>query len=185
MMKKIVFLLGAVALMSFGCNKNPFKSNSSDTAQVGPAFLTLDSLKNASYKFVFKDLADVYNKESLKLTNGIYYFALPIGAERSEYLTKLDEKNTAFGDIDGNGKGDAAAVLTGMAGKDRTFEALVVLLNKNGSAEYAAGTELEKGVSVESLSIKDGKVEVTEKAGDGTETKTVKYRVENDSLVQE
>lgn len=171
--------------MSFGCNKNPFKSNSSDTAQVGPAFLTLDSLKNANYKFVFKDLADVYNKESLKLTNGIYYFALPAGAAREEYLTRLNEKNAAFGDVDGNGKADAAAVLTGMAGKDRTFEALVVLLNKNGSAEYAAGTELEKGASVESLSIKDGKIEATEKSADGKETKTVRYRIENDNLVQE
>jgi len=184
-MKKIVLLLAIVTLMSFGCSRNPFKSSSSNKAAEAPATLTLESLKNANYKFVFKDLADVYNKDSLKLTNGIYYFALPVGAERAEYLTKLNENTTAFGDIDGNGKDDAAAVLTGMAGKNRTYQALVVLLNKNGQAEYTAGVELEKGVSVESLSIKDGKIEVTEKAADGKEAKTVRYRTENDNLIQE
>lgn len=183
-MKKLLLILPLVAFLAFGCNRFSAKPDSAQkTPPAGP--LSLDSLKNASYNFLAKDLADVYPKDSLKLTNGIYYFALPQGAARDEYLAKLDDQHVAFGDLNQDGKADAAAVLVSMAGKTRIYPMLSVLLDNNGVAEFAAGVDLGQGVQVTSVVIKGGKVEVTETPPGSSDSKTLLYRLNGNELVQE
>lgn len=183
-MKKILLILPLVAFLAFGCNR--FSAKPDSAQKVSPAGpLNLDSLKNASYNFLVKELADVYPKDSLKLTNGIYYFALPQGASRDEYLSKLDEQHVAFGDLNQDGKADAAAVLVSMAGKTRVYPMLAVLLDNNGIAEFATGADLGQGTQVASVAIKDGKVEVIATQPGSSNSKTLVYRLSGNELIQE
>lgn len=187
-MKKILILLPLISFLAFGCNlKNITKPGSGEKTENSPAPFTLETLKNANYRFGVKELADVYSKDSLKLTNGLYYFALPQGADRNEYLTKLDqeEKHMAFGDINNDGQSDAAVILISMAGKNRTFQTLAVMLNNKGVAEYSAGAELDQGMIVDSLGIQDGKVWVLEKFFNNSEVKNITYRLNGNELVKE
>jgi len=193
-MKKIFVILPLISFLAFGCNiKNITKLGSSNKAENPPAPFTLETLKNANYRFEVKELADVYNKDNLKLTNGKYFFALPQGAERNEYLTQLDmddklvvrPNSYAFGDMDNDGQADAAVVITSMAGKNRVYKTLAVLLNKKGLADYAAGAVLDQGVEVDSIVVKDGKIEVSEKLANGGEEKKVIFRLNGNELVKE
>ena len=184
-MKKNVLLLSLVALAAFGCNRPLFGGQRSNSSSTTPTPFTLETLKNANYHFVVKELADVYPKDSLKLTNGLYYFALPQGAARDEYVTKLDDQHVAFGDLNNDGHDDAAVILTSMAGKDRVYPVLSVMLNQNGSAEFVAGAELGQGVKINSLSIKNGKIEVAEILSGSNDSKTLIYRLDGSQLVQE
>lgn len=181
-MKKFLLILPFVIFLAFGCNRSSTRPNNSQ--QVFPP-LNIESLKNAKYNFLVKELADVYPKDSLKLTNGIYYFALPQGAARDEYLAKLDEQHVAFGDLNNDGRKDAAAILVSMAGKNRIYPMLSVLLDNNGVAEFSTGVDLGQGVQVTSVNIRDNKVEVTITQPGLSEPKTLIYRFSGNELIQE
>lgn len=67
----------------------------------------------------------------------------------------------AFGDLNGDGREDAAVVLAQDLGGSGTFMTLAAVLSDQGIPRYQAGTSLGDRVKVESVSIKDGLILLT------------------------
>jgi len=67
----------------------------------------------------------------------------------------------AFGDLNGDGRDDAAVILAQDLGGSGTFMTLAAVLSDQGIPRYQAGTSLGDRVKVESVSIKDGLILVT------------------------
>jgi hypothetical protein len=67
----------------------------------------------------------------------------------------------AFGDLNGDGREDAAVILAQDLGGSGTFMTLAAVLSDQGIPRYQAGTNLGDRVKVEAVSIKGGVILVT------------------------
>lgn len=125
----------AAALLLLGCG--------SDDAGVD-----VDAMANATY-----ELAD----GEVKLTDGLYERpAAPDG--EVAHTVELADSLTAFGDLDGDGVADGAAILTESGGGSGTFVYLAALVDVDGQTVTRATTMLADRVQVRSIGIADQRI---------------------------
>lgn len=109
--------------------------------------LTEDVLRNAAY-----DLPDL---GPFQLAGGEYRHQYGDGATQVNQATFL---TAAFGDLDGDGARDAAAVLATDLGGSGTFLYLAAMLNQDGQPVQAGSILLGDRVQVQALTIEDGNI---------------------------
>ena len=110
----------------------------------GASGLTLDELKNAEYQI---------EKQKVQLSGGK-------GSLHPTGSALLLDQWTSFGDLDGDGKADAAVVLVTQPGGSGSFYYLVAMLDRDGSPLQGAITLLGDRVRIQSVSVADGQIRV-------------------------
>ena len=97
---------------------------------------------------------------TIRLRDGVYREPALEGSASEVVITLLPELS-AFGDLDGDGVADAAAVLAGSGGGSGTFISLAALLNEEGRPRHIATAYLGDRVRVTSVAIDSGEVLVS------------------------
>jgi hypothetical protein len=108
--------------------------------------MTLDMLKNATYMLPF------YGR-TVTLTNGAYQ-----EGSGAEIFSVSITGAIAFGDLNGDGLEDAAAILVENGGGTGQFESVVVMINQGGVLAQAGVAQLGDRVQINSLAIQAGRV---------------------------
>jgi len=116
------------------------------------ASLTLRDLQNAEYPSQWPASGRA------KLVNGRFREPAAPGAA-TDILVRATE-HYAFGDLDGDGAGDAVVVLESDPGGSGVFFDLVALLNRNGQAVPLPPVPLGDRVQVNDVAIRNGNVQV-------------------------
>ena len=114
--------------------------------------LTMNELKNAEYKSSFSV------RRRVKLTNGTYKEQI-VPNSATELIITLSDK-VAYGDLNRDGKEDAAVILITDPGGSGTFRHLAVILNQKGSPNHVASQLLGDRVKIKSLSVRSGEIAV-------------------------
>jgi len=109
--------------------------------------LTIEKVRNAEYE------SHVYRTGKFRLRNGTY-------ENTADGVRIWLSDKVAFGDLNGDGIGDAATVLRSSGGGSGTFYELVAMINQNGIPRQAAVRSLGDRVNVGNLSIRRGKIVV-------------------------
>jgi hypothetical protein len=120
--------------------------------ETGGAPLTLRDLQNAEYPSQWPESGRA------KLVNGRFREPAAPGAA-TDILVRATE-HYAFGDLDGDGTGDAVVVLESDPGGSGVFFDLVALLNRNGQAVPLAPVPLGDRVQVNDVAIRNGNIAV-------------------------
>ena len=137
---RILLSIILIVLVASGCGRST------------PNALTMEVLKNAEYQSEFTA------NGRAKLTNGTYKEKiLPDSA--TEVIIKLGDQN-AIGDLNGDGAGDAAAILIYNSGGSGTFRHLAAVLNQKGAPKHVASELLGDRVKIKSVSIESGQIAV-------------------------
>ena len=159
-----------------------FQSPSLGEIKSASGTLTSDDLKNGKYQSEFAASGTV------ELHDGIYKEKIVPGSS-TELMVTLSDK-MAFGDLNGDGKEDAAVILVTDPGGSGTFLYLAAVINQNGSPNNVASQLLGDRVKVKSLSIRSGEITVEViKHGPGdplccpTLETTQDYRLQGNKLV--
>jgi Immunoglobulin-like domain of bacterial spore germination len=124
--------------------------NTAVSTQPVPA-LTADQLNNAIYQLVVKD-----THPSVQLVNGVYQNGTDPSS--TDYVSVTLASPMAFGDLNGDGAGDAAVFLAENYGGSGVFVSLVVMLNKNGQPVEAASELLDDRPKLNGIAIQDGQI---------------------------
>ncbi len=109
--------------------------------------VTAESVKNIPYHPVIKGSSDKVEVRSIKLVNGMYEKGRRFVDRDYEFLRV---GQVALGDLNGDGKADAAVVLYHMAGDHRMTQ-LAVVLDVNGTPRHAASREFGEFTEVMDL----------------------------------
>ena len=109
-----------------------------------PASLTLDMLRNGTYY-------SSYYKRTVTLVNGAY----SEGSGSDQYSVQMLDM-VAFGDLNGDGFGDAAILLVENSGGTGEFESVVAILNKEGAPSQAGQAGLGDRVKLNAMAINAG-----------------------------
>ena len=113
----------------------------------------MDIIENAAYR-------SEWPKEGIaKLVDGIYREKYTEDSA-SELVVALYPDAYAFGDLNGDGAGDAAVVLATSGGGSGTFMTLEVLRNDDGAPHHAATAQLGDRAQIESITIEAGVITV-------------------------
>lgn len=155
-MKVLAILLTTMMLILTGCSSSPF-SPDGPTATVNPAFLqdtpmagpiNLDMLKNLEYV--------VQNGMKLaELVDGKYE-----SGTGAEYISVTMQDLFGIGDLNSDGRQDAAVILAENYGGTGTFVYLVPVFDSGGSLSASSGTFLGDRVMVNSLGIEAGTIKM-------------------------
>ncbi len=114
-------------------------------------FLTEEQLKNASYQLVFQDAHGV-----VKLTDGVYQNGTDPASP--DYADVALAQPVAFGDLNGDGAGDAAVLLAENYGGTGVFISVVAMLNQNGQPVQAAAEMIDDRPVLNSITIENGQI---------------------------
>lgn len=100
--------------------------------------------------------------------------------------------NVAFGDINSDGKEDAAVILESNSGGSGFFYQLAIVINQDGKAYNTANKDIGDRVIINSIDIQSGVITidmVTHSPGDAlccpSLEKVVKYKLSGDKLVEQ
>jgi hypothetical protein len=144
--------------------------------------LTVGALKNGEYQSEFSPSGRV------KLNNGTYKEKI-VPDSSAELVVTLSDK-MAFGDLNGDGKQDAAVILITDLGGSGTFLYLAAVIDQNGSPNNVASQLLGDRVKVKNLSISSGEISVemikhgpTDPLCCPSSQTTQDYRLQGDKLV--
>jgi hypothetical protein len=106
-------------------------------------------LKDAEYYSLFL-------KKRIKLTNGLYSESSESGmashCEVQYYNDKISWTGS-FGDLNNDGKDDAAVILNANCGGSGSFRELAIVINQNGNPYYLTSKDLGDRVSINYLTI--------------------------------
>lgn len=161
-MKKLFALL-ILGLAALACSITSSPASKADpttapVVQASPTLaptlvpaLTADQLKNASYQLVFQD-----SHKTVQLTNGIYQNGSDPASP--DYADVTLTEQMAFGDLNGDGIGDAAVLLAENYGGTGVFVSVIAMINQNGKPAQAAAEMLDDRPMINSISIKDGQI---------------------------
>jgi hypothetical protein len=110
--------------------------------------LTLEKLNNSEY---------VVGGEKIKLTNGIY----ERGSSPSDYL-RIKILEVAFGDLNKDGKEDAAIIVGSSGGGSGFFIELAAMVNRNGNPYHVASADLGDRVKIKYIAIESWEINIIE-----------------------
>ena len=145
------------------------------------AELNILMLKNAVYSTVAWNTPDRF-EHRVKLVNGKYEHQGPYGVTDHE---EVEMGKTAFGDLNGDGKNDAAVILYHNTGGSGTVTQVAAVLDVNGQPQHIASRNLGDRTEIKKLTIKKGIIFVTvdnPRFFPG-QKKTVKYRLVGNKLI--
>ncbi len=117
-----------------------------------PPSLTLDQLQNGIY------LSELVPGGKVNLVNG--RFEVTTGAGAAQKITAMLVEQIASGDLNGDGRLDAAVILATNTGGTGVFKDLHVVLNQAGQAVDAAAMLLGDRVQIKALNIQDDMIVV-------------------------
>ncbi|MBI3739109.1 MAG: hypothetical protein HY258_08705, partial [Chloroflexi bacterium] len=158
-MKKIllVLILGLTTLACslFSSPASPSTPEAAPDTQAVPTpsipALTADQLRNAQYQLVFQDL-----HKTVQLTNGAYQNGTDPASP--DFVDVRLAEPMAFGDLNGDGIGDAAVLLAENYGGTGVFVSVVAVLNQNGQPMQAAAEMIDDRPQINSLRIQNGQI---------------------------
>jgi hypothetical protein len=113
--------------------------------------LTADQLKNASYQLAVKD-----SHPTVQLVNGVYKNGTDPFS--TDYVSVTLAEPMAFGDLNGDGAGDAAVFLAENYGGSGVFVSVVIMLNKDGQPVEAASELVDDRPNLNGIAIKNGQI---------------------------
>ena len=129
----------------------PLATNTVVSIPIAVPALTADQLKNAAYQLVVKD-----SHPTVRLVNGVYKNGTDPFS--TDYVSVRLAEPMAFGDLDGDGAGDAAVFLAENYGGSGVFVSVIVMLNKNGQPVEAASELVDDRPNLNGIAIKDGQI---------------------------
>ncbi len=118
-----------------------------------PAPLTLAALKSAEYQNEF------VTGGKAKLTDGVYKESGAPGAATQVEIRLLDA--AVLADLDGDGVGDAAVILSVAPSASGTFYYLAALTNQNGVPHHVASLLLGDRVQIKGMTFQNGEIVVS------------------------
>jgi hypothetical protein len=113
--------------------------------------LTPDQVKNAKVQLVSQDKHQI-----VQLTNGAYQSAADVSSP--DFMSINLTPQMAFGDLNGDGVGDAALLLAENYGGSGVFVSLVAMLDQNGQPLQAASVLIDDRPKINSLGIRNGQI---------------------------
>lgn len=146
-MKRVFFL---VALLLGACRGTENAGDAAPLRAARPAPLSDESLKNG----VFCS-SDVATEGPVRLADGKWSVEDGEGRQSLELGTQQ-----ARGDLDGDGREDAAVILLGSGGGSGVFVTLALVVDRNGVPLHAASVALGDRVQVHGVSIEGNEVVV-------------------------
>jgi hypothetical protein len=108
--------------------------------------ISLDQVKNREYSLPT-------NQKVVRLKNGKY-----IAGSGADFLSANLLDQLALGDLDGDGKLDAAVLLAENSGGTGVFVSLLALLNRPGDLQQAGAALVDDRPQIKGLQIEDGKI---------------------------
>ncbi|MYB77384.1 MAG: hypothetical protein F4X83_09870 [Chloroflexi bacterium] len=146
----LVLLVAAIFLA--GCAGQPPFEQEPNLIDGEPAPLTVEVLKNATYKSEFVKAGQA------QLKDGVYEEqAAPDSASKN---TLMLTEHVAFGDVNGDPTADAAVVLAASGGGSGTFYTLAIVINRMGNPFHFHTASLGDRIKVEAVEIEDGVITV-------------------------
>lgn len=142
----ILGLLVSVLLLA-GCAGQPPFEQEPNLIDGEPAPLTVEVLKNATYKSEFVKAGQA------QLTDGVYEEQAAPGSASKVTLT-LSE-HVVFGDFNADGLDDAVAVLVASGGGSGAFYTMEIFINRMGNPHHFHSVSLGDRIEVISLEIAD------------------------------
>lgn len=145
------------------------------------AELNVSMLKNARYSTVDWDTSDRLGK-SVKLVNGEYYWQGPNGLMDNE---SVSIGKIALGDLNGDGKKDAAVILLHNAGGSGTVIQVAAVLDVNGKPRHIASRNLGDRTEIRELKIRKGliMIKLANSRFFPGQKKTVQYKLEGNKMI--
>jgi hypothetical protein len=137
----LVALLLSLLLLPCGCKK------------AAPAALTWQQVQNATYQNEWPQ------KGVATLKDGQYEEEIAPGSASKLVMALLPDKY-AFGDLNGDGAADAAAILVASGGGSGSFVYLEALVNDRGTPHHAAEVALGDRTQIEAIAIEGGQITV-------------------------
>ncbi len=116
----------------------------------GPGSPTLEQVANASYEGIYE--------QAVRLTDGSFEGEPFVAGAASRPTVRLLRDLVAFGDLDGDGVDEAAAVLVENSGGSGSFVYLAALALRDQRAASLDTLRLGDRVRVRSLEVRDGRV---------------------------
>jgi len=113
--------------------------------------LTPDQVKNAKYQLAIQDSHPI-----VQLTNGAYQSTTDVSSPN--FMSISLSPQMAFGDLNGDGAGDAAVLLAENYGGTGVFVSVIAMLNQNGQAVQAASELIDDRPEINSISIQNGQI---------------------------
>jgi hypothetical protein len=160
-MKRLLFiaLIVVLSLTVAGCTaQTPTPPPATETALPQPTVppvtdLTLDQVKNAEYTF---DLGE--SMPTFTLVDGAYQS----GTDTSQpgYFQATMSDKVAFGDLNGDGLGDAAVSIGISMGGTGVFEYVVAMLNQDGQPVQAGYYYVDDRARIDAMAIRDLRIVV-------------------------
>ncbi|NTU69159.1 MAG: hypothetical protein HGB02_09870 [Chlorobiaceae bacterium] len=164
---KINWLFSVVGVISLMPLSSPLMAG----APVG-----VESLKNIAYHPVIRNSSDKVEVRSIRLVQGVYEKGRRFVDQDYEFLRA---GQIALGDLNSDGKTDAAVVLYHMAG-DRRMTQIAVVLDVNGSPRHVASREFGEFTEVMDLKCSNAMVPDS-KTGLATRRGVVNVEVSNET----
>jgi hypothetical protein len=122
----------------------PTPTNTTAAIVSTPGGLTLEMLKNATYHVPAYD-------RTVTLVNGSY----SNGSATDPYSVQMLDK-VAFGDLNGDGKADAAVILAENGGGSGIFESVIAVLDQSGNPHQQSQAGLGDRFLINSIDISSG-----------------------------
>ncbi len=130
----------------------PLSPTPVSSSESPPAPLTIQALRNSSYRILFAD----NSIRTLPLSDGVYQSGEDPSAEN--FVSARVGEHIAFGDLNGDRIDDAVLPLTLNLGGTGMFTALITVLNQNGVAWQPSPAPLEDLPILHTLTIENGEI---------------------------
>ena len=158
-MKRILFALTALTAMILiaGCNVNtstPVAATETSIPEPAPTSipdLTLDQLKNAEFTIDFGEGETMFT-----LVDGTYKSTTDVASP--DYFEVNMSDTAAFGDLNGDGVGDATVSIGVNMGGSGVFEYIVAFVNEDGQPVQAGYYYVDDRAKIDSLKIENQRI---------------------------
>ena len=151
-LKVVSLCLLAMAILLSGCaGQGPYQQEPNLIDGV-PAPLTVDVLRNATYTSEFVKAGQA------QLQDGVY--EEKIDPDSASKVTLMLSEHIAFGEVNGDGIGDAAVVLVESGGGSGTFYTLAIVINRMGNPFHFHSASLGDRIQLDSVEIEDAVITV-------------------------
>ncbi len=131
------------------------------TGQAAASALTRDALRNAELQTALFARRYAFNDARVRLRDGIYEDVFRYGSngsilEHPRTTSLWDDHPVAFGDLNGDGKDDAAVIVGIWEGGNIVYSYLTAFRNDDGVPVHVASALLGGKIGIDSMTISDG-----------------------------